>query len=370
MANLDETGAAGYNWEEEGVYQLEITDRVQAGAGGIANRQASELANRTRNLHDRLSSAEVNKADLDSPEFAGTPKVPTADINDNSTRAASTAFVQAIVDALINGAPGVLDSFMEFATALGNDPNFATTITNALALKAPKASPALTGVPTAPTAGAGTNSTQIATTAFVQAALTALGLDGIFNSPVFTGIPTTPTAGAGTNTQQVASTAFVQAAIAALLDSAPGTLDTLNELAAALGDDPNFATTMTNALAGKCANNDARLSDARTPIDNSVSTDKLATRYKSSIDLGAGTEIDWSLGSEFTKVLTADTTFTFTNLHAGVKTLNLVGDFAVVLPAGFNYSGGERDAENEYSVEIKCTNPATPKGRYFFLKDE
>ncbi|EPE4667420.1 gp53-like domain-containing protein [Escherichia coli] len=71
------------------------------------------------------------------------------------------------------------------------------------------------------------------------------------NSPALTGTPTTPTARQGTNNTQIASTAFVMAAIAALIDSSPDALNTLNELAAALGNDPNFATTMTNALAGK-----------------------------------------------------------------------------------------------------------------------
>ncbi|MDT7484007.1 phage tail-collar fiber domain-containing protein [Citrobacter koseri] len=70
-------------------------------------------------------------------------------------------------------------------------------------------------------------------------------------SPTFTGTPKAPTAAAGNNSTQLANTAFVQAAIAALVDSSPGALDTLNELAKALGNDPNFATTMTNALAGK-----------------------------------------------------------------------------------------------------------------------
>jgi hypothetical protein len=70
-------------------------------------------------------------------------------------------------------------------------------------------------------------------------------------SPAFTGTPTAPTAVPGTNTAQLATTAFVRAALAALVDSSPGALDTLNELAAALGNDPNFAATMTNALAGK-----------------------------------------------------------------------------------------------------------------------
>lgn len=70
-------------------------------------------------------------------------------------------------------------------------------------------------------------------------------------SPAFTGTPAAPTPAAGTNTTQLATTAFVQAAVAALVASAPGALDTLKELADALGNDPNFATTMINALAGK-----------------------------------------------------------------------------------------------------------------------
>ncbi|WP_236524900.1 phage tail protein, partial [Escherichia coli] len=70
-------------------------------------------------------------------------------------------------------------------------------------------------------------------------------------SPTFTGTPKAPTPAAGNNSTQLANTAFVQAAIAALVASSPAALDTLNELAAALGNDPNFAATMTNALAGK-----------------------------------------------------------------------------------------------------------------------
>ncbi|QLN40251.1 tail fiber protein [Escherichia fergusonii] len=70
-------------------------------------------------------------------------------------------------------------------------------------------------------------------------------------SPNLTGTPTAPTAAQGTNNTQIATTAYVRAAISALVGSSPEALDTLNELAEALGNDPNFATTMTNALAGK-----------------------------------------------------------------------------------------------------------------------
>ena len=70
-------------------------------------------------------------------------------------------------------------------------------------------------------------------------------------SPALTGRPTAPTAEGKDSSTQIANTAFVQAAIAALVSSSPEALDTLNELAAALGNDPNFATTVTNSLAGK-----------------------------------------------------------------------------------------------------------------------
>lgn len=69
--------------------------------------------------------------------------------------------------------------------------------------------------------------------------------------PALTGTPTAPTAATSTNTTQIATTAYVKAVIAALLDGAPSTIDTLNEIATALGNDPNFATTITNLIAGK-----------------------------------------------------------------------------------------------------------------------
>lgn len=82
-------------------------------------------------------------------------------------------------------------------------------------------------------------------------------------SPSFSGTPTAPTAGQATNNTQIATTAYVRTAISNLVDTAPGTLDTLNELAAALGDDPNFATTITTSIAGKAA-------IQGTPSDNQI----------------------------------------------------------------------------------------------------
>ncbi|EFA1111843.1 phage tail protein, partial [Escherichia coli] len=159
--------------------------------------------------HIAAQDPHTQYAQKHNPTFTGEPKAPTPDAGNNTTRIATTAFVQAAITALINGAPATLDTLKEIAAAINNDPKFSTTINNALALKAPLSSPALTGTPTAPTAAQSVNNTQIATTAFVKSA------------------------------------------IAAMVGSAPAALDTLNELAAALGNDPNFSTTVLNALAGK-----------------------------------------------------------------------------------------------------------------------
>lgn len=205
-----------------------------------------------------------------------------------------------------------LDDASDFAASVhGHTVADVTGLQTALDAKAPLASPALTGAPTAPTPAGNDNSTKIATTAYVQAEIAGLdsgdmhkatydtdndgkvdvaeladavpwtgitgkpstfapsahshpiaevtGLQTVLDakaalaSPALTGTPTAPTAAGGTNTTQIATTAFVAAAVSALVGGAPGALDTLNELAAALGDDANFATTITNGLAEKLA---------------------------------------------------------------------------------------------------------------------
>jgi hypothetical protein len=118
---------------------------------------------------------------------------------------------------------------------------------------APLASPSLTGTPLSTTAAVDTNTTQIATTAYVVGqgylkSATASSTYAPLASPSLTGTPTAPTATAGTNSTQIATTAFVGTAVANLVDSAPGTLDTLNELAAAINDNASFAATIATSL--------------------------------------------------------------------------------------------------------------------------
>lgn len=99
-------------------------------------------------------------------QWAGGLNAPTQAAGDNSAKIANTAFVQAAIAGLVASSPAALDTLNELAAALGNDANFAATVTNALALKAPLASPAFTGSPAGPTPTQFDNSTKLATTAF------------------------------------------------------------------------------------------------------------------------------------------------------------------------------------------------------------
>jgi hypothetical protein len=157
MAGVTESN----NWSPE-VYRFESEDVVEGGEDGLDNLPGKQLAGRTNWL--RLMISAICAAE-------GVPVV-----NDETTQflTALDSRIGNAISALVDSSPAALDTLNELAAALGDDPNFATTVTNALALKAPLASPALTGTPTAPTAPGGTNTTQLATTAFVQAAIAAI----------------------------------------------------------------------------------------------------------------------------------------------------------------------------------------------------
>lgn len=180
-----------------------------------------------------ILTALVQKAPLLNAALSGAPTAPTPGSTDNSTRIATTQWVRANFADFVGAAPAALDTIAELAAALQNNPDIITQILTSVGLKAPLASPALSGVPTAPTAAPGTNTTQVATTGFVKAAIdvvlggvsaaydtlseiaTAIGLLAPKASPAFTGVPTAPTAAAGNNSTQLATTAYADA-IAAL----------------------------------------------------------------------------------------------------------------------------------------------------------
>ncbi|HAT1564638.1 TPA: phage tail protein [Citrobacter freundii] len=146
MANLPETP----QWEE-GIYQIEVSDPVLGGPDGISNRQGKQLASRTLYLkqqvekggsdlakHIAAADPHTQYAPKASPTFTGTPTAPTPANSDNSKTLATTEFVAKALAALAGSAPETLDTLKELADALGNDPNFATTVLNKLAEKLAK----------------------------------------------------------------------------------------------------------------------------------------------------------------------------------------------------------------------------------------
>ncbi|HFT5618560.1 TPA: phage tail protein [Escherichia coli] len=87
--------------------------------------------------HIAAQDPHTQYAQKHNPTFTGEPKAPTPAAGNNTTRIATTEFVQAAITALINGAPATLDTLKEIAAAINNDPKFSTTINNALAGKQP-----------------------------------------------------------------------------------------------------------------------------------------------------------------------------------------------------------------------------------------
>lgn len=295
-----------------------------------------------------LKSGELAHNEVDNTVYVGKGDDGSGNATSIVPVAGSGGFVALIGTQTVGGA-----KTFSLVPKSGQDANSGTDLVrksqvdSLLSAKAPLASPTFTGSPTAPTAVAGTNSTQIATTAFVNDAIagfgagdmakstydtdndgkvdaaevadvapwagitgkptsftpsshshsiaqvtglqTALDAKAPLASPALSGTPTAPTAAAGTNTTQLATTAFVAAAIGALIDAAPGAMDTLNELAAALGDDPNFATTVTNALAGKLAAA-SNLSDLpnKTTARSNLGLGSMATQNANAVAITGG----------------------------------------------------------------------------------
>lgn len=395
-----------------------------------------------------------------------------------------------VIDNLIASAPGALDTLKEIADALGNDPNFATTITNLIGTKAPINNPTFTGTvggitkamvglgnvdntsdlnkpisnatqaaldAKEPTLVAGT-STQyyrgnktwadfftdvraatltglstatnavIAATDTVLSALgklqkqisdnlttltshtsntsnphsvtkvqvglgnvdntsdaskpvstaqqTALDLKANLASPALTGNPTCPTQATSDDSTKLANTAFVKAVVAALVNSSPATLDTLQELATALGNDPNFATTMTTALGNK-QDKDATLTALAaittaankliyaTGVDTFETTD-ITTFGRSLLD-----DVDQAAGRTTLGIVDAsDTVKGLVELATNAETLTGTSTTLVTTPAGLK---GVADTKLDNRVTNGTANTATPsvanKTRVLVLAD-
>lgn len=202
---------------------------IGVGTGGAGGSATSIVAIGGTGAFLDLSTAASTYAPLASPTFTGTVTIPAgASISGYLLSSTASSTYQTISG---------MSSYLTTATA-------ATTY-------APLASPTFTGTVTIP-AGA------------------SISGYALLSSPTFTGTPAAPTATAGTNTTQIATTAFVSTAVSNLVAGAGAALDTLNELATALGNDANFATTISTSLGEKLvkANNLSDLTSAATARTN------------------------------------------------------------------------------------------------------
>ena len=253
MANLPETP----QWEE-GIYQIEVSDPVLGGPDGISNRQAKQLASRTSYLKQKVEKGAIDFAEhiaapdphiqyapKASPVFTGNPTAPTPAVGDNSKKLPTTEFV---VRALAAATGSDSDLMKEIGKKLAKDQNGADVPDPALFVKNLGLSTVVQGDRCYLVGFASGEANQPYMMHFASQEVVKLATA---ESPTFTGAPLVPDALPGNYGQQAANTKFVHDKIAELVNSSPDTLDTLKELADALGNDAHFATTMANALAGK-----------------------------------------------------------------------------------------------------------------------
>ena len=186
------------------------------------------------------------------------------------------------------------------------------------------------------------------------------------DSPAFTGTPTTPTPPDDAVGLETANAAFVRKLLAALVDSSPEALDTLNELAAALGNDPNFATTIMNALAGK-----QPLSDVLTAISN------LEERADKLLCFNQDGNASLSPLSEKARSLLAQATVEAMRNELELKSAAVKdiqtdlydsSEGRVALPGAFGYgmtkSGGDSIVASDMTTVARATHNKRP-GRYY-----
>lgn len=210
--------------EKKGIVRLSSatdSDSETEAATSKAVKKAIEIAGQKYTAQDATTTQK------------GVVQLSSATDSDSETEAATPKAVRAAYD-----------------LANGKAPSVHTHAWNQVA-GVPAASLTARGITQLSSATNSVSETLAATPRAVKAVMDETGRKAPLNSPALTGTPTAPTAEQSVNNTQIATTAFVKAAIAAMVASAPAALDTLNELAAALGNDPKFATTMLNALAGK-----------------------------------------------------------------------------------------------------------------------
>ena len=282
-------GAISTDAITEGDTEIEIAD-LGTGTVGITVDGGQKLALSataaaftvpvTVNGNTLANEAYADQAEADAKSYAdgivatATTSLQTyADTAEADAVSTANAYTDTAVANLLDSAPGALDTLNELAAALGDDANFAATVTNNIATAKSQANAYADAEIATATASITTAYQTYADTAEADAVTTANAYTDTRETAITTAYQTyadtaEADANAYTDTREVAITtayqtysdtlnaatlvsanAYTDQEVAALIDAAPGALDTLNELAAALGDDANFAATTTTAIA-------------------------------------------------------------------------------------------------------------------------
>jgi hypothetical protein len=354
-----------------GVSNLSLTNNVSI-TGNITSLNPTESNHlTTKSYVDGLSTSANSYTD--SSIFSHTSDTTNvhgiADTSLLATKSYADTAASTAVSNIIDSAPSALNTLNELAEALNDDPNFATTISTQIGNKANQSD--LTNHTNATTNVHGiadtanivlTNDSRLSnsrTPTSHASSHSSAGSDPItisqsqvvnlvsslsdkapIASPIFTGTPAAPTATSGTNTTQVATTAYVRGEISSLVASAPAALDTLNELSIALGNDPNFATTISTQIGNKANQSDlTNHTNATTNVHGIADTALLAT--KSYVDIAESDAITTANSYTNTKVFeitgkiehTARATWTGSAIQSSVQAAS-VGIITVTFPVG------------------------------------
>lgn len=374
MANLTEI--VQY---DAGVYQIETTDAVAGGSSGKSNAPLKNLANRTAYLKQHVDALEAaNYAPTASPTFTGDPKAPTPSLGDNDTSLATTAFVQATLGGLLSkSVAGGVNVTLSAVEAGNGILHFTGVLTANIAVIVPT-SPTRAWIVKNATSGAYTLTVKTSAgtgVAVTQGLIAEVYGDGTnvvatqtdFPSVALTGTPTAPTAAPGTNTTQVASTAFVGAAVAA----AGGT--TLGSTAgAALASSGSAGVAVTAARSDHvhpfptAANVGAVPASGNSDVTGTVGFKGVTVVSTALGNISGAVAIDMSLGNHFTATATGNVTFTITNPPASGKyggfDLDLTngGAYAMSFPASVKWAGGTQPTLTASGVD--CMSFPTANG--------
>ena len=343
------TGAVGTTKIDD----LSITTGKIVDSAVTAAKIASDAVTTAKILDSNVTTAKIADSAITSAKIAdGT--IATGDIADSAITSAKIADGTIVAGDLADGA--VTSAKILDGTIVNADINTSaqiayskTNLTNSIVDADINASAAIAWTKIAPSSTV--SATELGyldgVTSAVQTQLdaklsttTASSTYAPLASPALTGVPTAPTAAANTNTTQVATTAYVQTEINDLIASAPGALDTLNELAAALGNDASFSTTVTNSLATKLPLAGGTMSGAIAMGTNkitglgtpSTSTDAATKGYVDTVtvapsnltgpitSVGAATSIASQTGTGSTFVMQTSPTLTTPNIGVATAT--------------------------------------------------